>query len=111
MSGRAGGSRHSRFEYDAVFGPNHTQDDIYAEAAPVITSVLDGYHVCMFAYGASCSIGSLHAVITFWSSKPCHVWHCKQAAGAGRCSKQAGCPWQQTKTDRGAGVKIGRAHV
>ena len=51
LTGRAGGSRHVRFDFDAVFGPTATQDDVYLEAAPVITSVLDGYHVCMFAYG------------------------------------------------------------
>ncbi|KAK9801416.1 hypothetical protein WJX73_009180 [Symbiochloris irregularis] len=61
MSGRAGGSRHCRFEYDTVFGPASTQDDIYAEAAPVITSVLDGYHVCMFAYGQTAS-GKTHTM-------------------------------------------------
>ena len=51
LTGRGGGSRHVRFEFDAVFNPMSTQDDVYAEAAPVVTSVLDGYHVCMFAYG------------------------------------------------------------
>ena len=51
LTGRAGGAKHSRFTFDAVFGPTASQDDVYTEAAPVVTSVLDGYHVCMFAYG------------------------------------------------------------
>ena len=55
-----------RFEFDAVFGPTSTQDDVYAETAPVVTSVLDGYHVCMFAYGTpapSLPMGSAHPAL------------------------------------------------
>jgi kinesin family member C2/C3 len=50
-AGVAGNQRVQRFTFDAVFGPDARQDDIYTDAAPVITSVMDGYNVCMFAYG------------------------------------------------------------
>lgn len=39
------------FTYDAVFGPESTQEEIFADAAGVVSSVLDGYNVCIFAYG------------------------------------------------------------
>jgi Kinesin motor domain len=50
--GKAGASQKvQRFTFDAVYGPQASQDAIYRDAAPVITSVMDGYNVCMFAYG------------------------------------------------------------
>eukprot|EP00884_Botryococcus_braunii_P023506 jgi/Botrbrau1/983/Bobra.114_1s0023.1 len=50
--GRAGNTqRVQRFTFDAVYGPQSSQDAIYRDASPVITSVMDGYNVCMFAYG------------------------------------------------------------
>ena len=42
-----------RFTLDAAFGPGASQAAVYAQAAPVVTSVLDGYNVCIFAYGAT----------------------------------------------------------
>lgn len=50
--GRSGNMhRAQRYSFDAVYGPEATQDAVYADASPVITSVMDGYNVCMFAYG------------------------------------------------------------
>ncbi|CAI5505364.1 unnamed protein product [Closterium sp. Naga37s-1] len=39
------------FEFDRVFSPTTSQAQVFKEAADVITSVLDGYNVCIFAYG------------------------------------------------------------
>ncbi|GJP32144.1 hypothetical protein CLOM_g16721 [Closterium sp. NIES-68] len=39
------------FEFDRVFSPATGQAQVFKEAADVITSVLDGYNVCIFAYG------------------------------------------------------------
>ncbi|XP_047342469.1 kinesin-like protein KIN-14Q isoform X1 [Impatiens glandulifera] len=39
------------FKFDRVFGPEANQGDVFADTAPFATSVLDGYNVCIFAYG------------------------------------------------------------
>jgi len=40
-----------KFEFDQVLGPQSTQEHVYSTVAPLISSVLDGYNVCIFAYG------------------------------------------------------------
>ena len=39
------------FTFDAVFGTASSQEEVFADAAPIVSSVLDGYSVCIFAYG------------------------------------------------------------
>ena len=39
------------FQFDAVFGPESTQQDVFAQIVSLVTSVLDGYNVCLMAYG------------------------------------------------------------
>eukprot|EP00257_Ricinus_communis_P023196 XP_015583116.1 kinesin-like protein KIN-14Q isoform X1 [Ricinus communis] len=39
------------FKFDAVFSPEADQADVFGDTAPFATSVLDGYNVCIFAYG------------------------------------------------------------
>ena len=41
------------FEFTHVYGPDSRQEDVFADTAPLMTSVLDGYNVCIFAYGQS----------------------------------------------------------
>ncbi|CAH9106207.1 unnamed protein product [Cuscuta europaea] len=39
------------FKFDRVYTPKDDQADVYADASPMVISVLDGYNVCIFAYG------------------------------------------------------------
>eukprot|EP00897_Mesotaenium_endlicherianum_P005780 jgi/Mesen1/522/ME000104S10614 len=39
------------FKFDRAFAPNVDQGEVFEDTAPVVTSVLDGYNVCIFAYG------------------------------------------------------------
>lgn len=39
------------WEFDCVFDTDSTQEQVYKEVSPLVTSVLDGYNVCIFAYG------------------------------------------------------------
>ncbi|KAK7391996.1 hypothetical protein VNO78_20422 [Psophocarpus tetragonolobus] len=44
-------SSKKQFKFDHVFGPEDNQDAVFQQTKPIITSVLDGYNVCIFAYG------------------------------------------------------------
>ena len=47
----ASGRKEKTFEYDQVFNVDSKQSDVYEEISGLVTSVLDGYNVCIFAYG------------------------------------------------------------
>lgn len=40
-----------QFKFDHVFRPEDSQEAVFAQTKPIVTSVLDGYNVCIFAYG------------------------------------------------------------
>ncbi|KAK4427663.1 Kinesin-like protein KIN-14S [Sesamum alatum] len=44
-------SSRKQFKFDHVFRPEDNQEAIFAQTLPIVTSVLDGYNVCIFAYG------------------------------------------------------------
>ncbi|XP_058081132.1 kinesin-like protein KIN-14E isoform X2 [Magnolia sinica] len=46
-----GGSSKKTFKFDRVYTPKDNQVDVFADASPMVVSVLDGYNVCIFAYG------------------------------------------------------------
>ncbi|KAK4285751.1 hypothetical protein QN277_002402 [Acacia crassicarpa] len=45
------GAPRKTYKFDSVFGPQVDQADIFKEMVPCVTSVLDGFNVCIFAYG------------------------------------------------------------
>ena len=49
------------FEFDQVFGMASRQEEVFAEVAELVTSVMDGYNVCIFAYGQTGS-GKTHTM-------------------------------------------------
>ncbi|XP_068087909.1 kinesin-like protein KIF25 isoform X2 [Hyperolius riggenbachi] len=50
------------FHFERVFSPCETQCGIFEEVRPLITSVLDGYNVCIMAYGQTGS-GKTHTMM------------------------------------------------
>nr|XP_039248539.1 kinesin-like protein KIF25 [Styela clava] len=50
------------FEFEHVYFPGDAQDLIFEEVQPLITSLLDGYNVCIMAYGQTGS-GKTHTML------------------------------------------------
>ena len=50
------------FEFDHVFGPHESQGAVFDEVKPLLTSLLDGYNVCIVAYGQTGS-GKTHTML------------------------------------------------
>lgn len=44
-------SSKKHFKFDYVFGPEDNQEAVFVQTKPIVASVLDGYNVCIFAYG------------------------------------------------------------
>ena len=49
------------FPFTHVYGPESTQEQVFEDSEPLMTSVLDGFNVCIFAYGQSGS-GKTHTM-------------------------------------------------
>ncbi|KAL9683177.1 hypothetical protein QQ045_014994 [Rhodiola kirilowii] len=44
-------SSKKQFKFDHVFKPADSQEAVFSQTVPVVTSVMDGYNVCIVAYG------------------------------------------------------------
>lgn len=44
-------SSKKQFKFDHVFRPEDNQEAVFAQTKPIVASVLDGFNVCIFAYG------------------------------------------------------------
>ncbi|XP_054618584.1 kinesin-like protein KIF25 isoform X2 [Dunckerocampus dactyliophorus] len=50
------------FEFERVHGPEDSQETVFEEVKPLLTSLLDGYNVCIMAYGQTGS-GKTHTMM------------------------------------------------
>ena len=55
------GSKVFQCSFDAILGPNSTQEDVYTQVSSCTESVLDGFNATVFAYGQTGS-GKTHTV-------------------------------------------------
>jgi Microtubule binding len=44
-------AKHAQFSFDEVFGPDASQEDVFAEIRPLVQSCMDGFNICILAYG------------------------------------------------------------
>ncbi|KAM8832245.1 kinesin-like protein KIF25 isoform 2-T2 [Spinachia spinachia] len=50
------------FEFERVHGPEDSQEAVFQEVKPLLTSLMDGYNVCIMAYGQTGS-GKTHTMM------------------------------------------------
>ncbi|XP_062857469.1 kinesin-like protein KIF25 [Trichomycterus rosablanca] len=65
------------FEFERVHGPEDTQDAVFEEVRPLLTSLLDGYNVCIMAYGQTGS-GKTYTMIGSQQENPTQPDHKSQ---------------------------------
>eukprot|EP00978_Attheya_sp_CCMP212_P034936 scaffold149436_cov33-Attheya_sp.AAC.1 len=64
--GRISNTTPMSFEFDRVFSPDSSQNELYSETEELVLGVLDGYNVCLMAYGQTGS-GKTHTMVGDYS--------------------------------------------
>ncbi|CAH1799654.1 unnamed protein product [Owenia fusiformis] len=59
------------FEFERVYSPLENQDTVFEEVQPMLTSLLDGYNVCIMTYGQTGS-GKTHTMLGSHSNDEYH---------------------------------------
>ncbi len=57
----SGKHENATFQFDKVYGPSSSQEDVFGELSDFVQSALDGYSACIFAYGQTGS-GKTHTM-------------------------------------------------
>ncbi|XP_033740152.1 kinesin-like protein KIF25 [Pecten maximus] len=56
-------AKHNKvFEFERVYDPKESQENVFYEVQPMLTSLLDGYNICIMAYGQTGS-GKTHTML------------------------------------------------
>ncbi|KAM6954296.1 kinesin-like protein KIF25 [Aplochiton taeniatus] len=92
------------FEFERVHGPEDSQDAVFQEVKPLLTSLLDGYNVCIMAYGQTGS-GKTHTMM----GSQCLA--SDTFPGAGRESRQGIIPKAATELFRLISEKPAESHT
>ncbi|KAF6155699.1 hypothetical protein GIB67_007136, partial [Kingdonia uniflora] len=55
---------HRSFNFNKVVGPSATQEEVFVNTRPLILYVLEGFNVCIFAYGQT-GYGKTHTMVRY----------------------------------------------
>ncbi len=105
------------FDFDRTFGPDTSQEVVFEDVAQLVTSALDGYNVCIFAYGQTGTCGGypyMGWVEGVWGvgfGGSCIWWfgdyhthiHTSSSSSSSSSSKTIHTPSTHTNTTPGAG--------
>jgi kinesin family member 11 len=73
LTRRQSGARHQAYAFDHVFGPESSQEEVYAKLLdPIVQDVLDGYNCTVFAYGQT-GTGKTHTMQGTRESIACDI--------------------------------------
>lgn len=66
-------SKHNKvFEFERVYSPAEGQESVFDEVQPMMTSLLDGYNICIMAYGQTGS-GKTHTMLGSHKNEDYHL--------------------------------------